>query len=195
MTSGLEPWIIVTKMKLKLSLVFALLTSLALLASAVSTAPVSDPIGAFASLETGETLVVERSVTHLAVGASGDAEALFSLTGDGVGTLRTKLPRPPEGAQASVREVRGANGGVMWHVAHTSRGARLLVSDEGVLHPRGLQILLLDNDDLHVAAGDGTLLYSRRTLTDGTLLEQEGADGCDCARSTSPEGVVTVEVR
>ena len=105
------------------------------------------------------------------------------------------MTRPEPGAQASVREVRGADGQIDWHVAHTSRGARLLVSRDGVLHPRGVELLLLDNDDLHVAAGDGSLLYARRTLTDGTLLEHEGVDGCDCARSTSAQGVVTVEAR
>ena len=56
-------------------------------------------------------------------------------------------------------------------------------------------IMLLDNDDLHVATGQGALLYARRTSVDGTLVEQEGADGCDCARRTSPQGVVTVEGR
>jgi hypothetical protein len=182
-------------MKQKLPLAFAILASMALLVSAVSVAPAPDPIGAFGSLETGDALVVKRDLTRLDVGAPGSVEAIFSLSDDGIATLQTGLTRPPAGSQASVREVLGANGEVDWHVAHTSRGARLLVSRDGVLHPRGVQVLLLDNDDLHVAAGDGSLLYARRTLTDGTLLEHEGVDGCDCARSTSPQGVVTVEAR
>jgi len=182
-------------MKLQFPLAFAILTSVILIAGAATRAPAPDPIGALSSLEPGVELAVKRSVIRLDVGAPGTAESIFSIDGDGIATLRTKLSRPPQGASALVREVRGAGGEVAWHVAHTSRGARLFVSDEGVLHPEGLHVLLLDNDDLHVATGDGALLYSRRTLPDGTLQEQEGVDGCGCARSTSPAGVVTVEAR
>ena len=138
---------------------------------------------------------MNRTLIRLDVGVPGSTESLFSITGEGIATLRTNLSRPPAGAPDSVREVRGAKGEILWRVAHTARGAQLLVSEEGVLHPQGLQVLWLDNEDLHVATGDGALLYSRRTLSDGTLQEQEGVDGCRCARSTSPEGVVTVEVR
>ena len=195
LTSGLRPWIIVHLMKLQFSLAFALLASVILIASANSRAPVSDPIEAFSSIETGADLLVKRSVTRLDVGARGAVEPIFSLTGDGVARLRTNLSRPPQGAPAAVREVRGAKGELVWHVAHTARGARVLVAEPGVLHPKGLHVLLFDNDDLHVTTGDGALLYARRTLADGTLHEQEGIDGCDCARSTSAAGVVTVEVR
>ena len=195
MTSGPSPWIIVPLMKAQISLALALLTSMILIAGVTTTAPIADPIGAFGSLQTGPELVVKREVLRLDVGAPGATEPIFSLTADGVATLRTKLDRPNKGSQASVKEVRGAQGELLWHVAHTARGAQLLVSEAGVLHPDGLQILLLDNDDLHVATGQGALLYARRTSVDGTLVEQEGADGCDCARRTSPQGVVTVEGR
>ena len=182
-------------MKNKLTYAFALLTSTMFLASAVSSVPRADPISALASLATGDALVVHRTVTRLDVGARGDTTPVFSLTSDGIGMIRTQLPRPSEGSQASVREEQGPTGETMWRVAHTARGAKILVSGEGVLHPRGLDVLLLDNDDLVVTDGDGTLLYARRTLADGTLLEHEGIDGCDCARSTSPEGVTSLKVR
>ena len=195
LTSGPEGWIIVSHMKKRLPLSFSLMAAVLLVAGASDPLQVADPIGALSSLETGPELVVQRDLTRLDVGEPGATESVVSLARDGVATIRTELTRPAEVAAAVVREVQSRQGEVLWRLAHTARGARLFLSEPGVLHPRGLHMVLFDNDDVHVSTGDGDLMYARRTLPDGTLEEREGVDGCDCARSTSPEGVLTTEIR
>ena len=174
---------------------YVLLALALLVAGAVGPGPESEPMAALSSLNPGEHLIVKRSVTRLEVGAPGSTEALLSVNSDGVATLRTGVERPAPSAAANVREARDASGAIVWHVAHTARGAQMLVAEPGVLHPKGLEVLVFDNDDLHVATGDGDVLLARRTLADGTLIEEEGPDGCSCRRTTSPEGRVTVEGR
>lgn len=196
LTSGLKPWIIVWPMKLSLSVLFALLAAVSLMAaSSSSDSPPGDPVRALMSVQGSEALIVKRDVGRLEVGTPGAHRPLLSLAADGVASLRTGLERPAGGQPANVRETRDATGDLLWHVAHTSRGARLLVTQPGVLHPEGLHVVVFDNDDLHIASSDGGLLYARRTLEDGTLLEQEGVDGCDCALRTTPQGDVTTEGR
>jgi len=176
-------------------IITAFALSLALAAGAQPPGPVADPVSAFAGLTSDARFVVERRSTGLLVGERRAEDPLFELSWEGIASLRTSLGRPAAGEQARVREVVDADGEVVMTLAQTARGARVLTTRAGVLHPLGLHVLLMDNDDLHVADGAGALIYARRTLPEGTLVEQEGADGCQCARTTGVDGQVTVESR
>jgi hypothetical protein len=195
LTWKVQPPIISAMMKRTTPLLLAATALVFLLAGTPDRLPVADPVAALGALESTSTLSIHRSATELTILDLQSDRALFTLTSEGLATLSAYQERPELGAQAAVREITGPSGEVDLTVAETARGAKIMVTRPGVLHPRGLDVLLFDNDDLHVADGDGDLIYTRRTSPDGTLVEQEGTDGCRCMRTTTPAGQVSVEAR
>jgi hypothetical protein len=195
LTWKVQPPIISAMTKPSLVALLAITSLGLLLAGTTDRVPVADPVAAFGALQSTDDLAIHRSATELSIGELQSNRTLFTLTSEGLATLSTDLGRPDTGAQARVREMSGPAGEVDFMIAETSRGAQLMITRPGILHPRGLHVLLFDNDDLHVTDGDGGLIYTRRTAPDGALVEQEGPEGCQCMRTTSTSGQVSVEAR
>lgn len=100
-----------------------------------------------------------------------------------------EAPRPAERRPASTKVRRDAAGTLVYTHSVTARGARATVFSKGRVFGKALHLTSFDNDDFHIADGEGALIHSVTTKSDGTLVEREGKGyGCGCERVTNPDG-------
>jgi|GEM_PF-2001297 len=142
-------------------------------------------------LRGGSALKVERLDGTLKVIDLAGKAPLFVATCGSISrhgeAARTQRPDPARQSRTFVR--RDGRGGKVYTHAVTSRGARVTVVAAGQLLQTAVHITTFDNDDLHVADGEGRLIHSVTTKSDGTLVEREGKRyGCGCERITHTDG-------
>lgn len=150
----------------------------------------SDVAGLLEGLRGGPSLSVERTAEGALRVATLDARTLLvaSCAGLEVGPGLLERPAPGEPSRAMV----GPGGA--WTYALTARGAQILVIEPGELNELGLHLTVFDNDDFHLADGQGRLVASAATGPLGALVEREGPQyGCGCERTTLTDGRVVTE--
>ena len=160
-------------------------------APAPATCPAAPLLRALGALRTGPGLAVERAADRVTLHDRVRGRVLLAVSCEGIAVAGpSDAPSPKGGAATEV--VRDARGATVYTHSAPPLGARITVIPPGLVSPRGLDLTVFDNDDVHLADGAGALVYQRQTAADGTLTEREGrGHGCGCERVTAPDGRVT----
>ncbi len=176
-----------------LAITLAMVCVPALALSTPAASPSPDIRGAFSKLKSTATVAVERDKDGLRLVDSSRNVVLLEVGAEGVQIPAGDVGPPADGQPANTRELRDADGKLLWTISETSRGARSLRVAEGVVGPEALHVLTFDNEDFHASDGLGRLIASAQTEAEGAHIERVGATvGCGCERRVEADGRVTV---